>query len=257
MYDTLSDRSQYIYECTLKLLARFCRQQPFLSIVVYYIKKAQKFDGNENELTIKVPPGLTECFFQRAKAKTSLEVEYQVIDANFGDVNINQKHDINFQLFSPTGRELISDYKQSDAIHRYDVKEDGDYKLCFNNHHSHFSTKTVYFEVFVDSDSDDYNERWDDYDFLPELQYNDTIDQIKISIAKVHTDLSKIKHHQDQLKAIESRDRNLQEHNFTSVNRFSMIIIFVMVVVGAVQVIMVRSLFEEQSKLHKIFKMVS
>lgn len=65
-------------------------------------------------------------------------------------------------------------------LFRYEVKEDGDYQLCFNNHHSHFSTKTVYFEVFLDSDSDDYNEKWDDYDFLPELQYNDTIDQIKV-----------------------------------------------------------------------------
>lgn len=69
--------------------------------------------------------------------------------------------------------------------------------------------------------------------------------------------MNKIKHHQDQLKAIESRDRNLQEHNFTRVNQFSVLIIVVMIVVGAVQVIMVRSLFEEHSRLHKIFKMLS
>ncbi|GIY05774.1 transmembrane emp24 domain-containing protein 5 [Caerostris darwini] len=215
------------------------------------------YDGPENELTIHVSPGATECFYQKAKAEQSLEIEYQVIDANFGDVNINQELDINFQLFSPNGKELISDYKQSDANHKHDVKESGDFKLCFDNHHSHFSTKTVYFEVFVDSDSEDYDDKWDDYDLSPELLYNDTMDQIKISISKVREDLSKIKHHQDQLKAIESRDRNLQEHNFTSVNRFSMFIIFVVLVVGAIQIIMIRSLFEEQSKLHKIFKLLS
>lgn len=80
---------------------------------------------------------------------------------------------------------------------------------------------------------------------------------LQTSIAKVREDLNKIKHHQDQLKAIESRDRNLQEHNFTRVNQFSVLIIVVMIVVGAVQVIMVRSLFEEHSRLHKIFKMLS
>ncbi|GFY30450.1 transmembrane emp24 domain-containing protein 1 [Trichonephila clavipes] len=220
---------------------------------------AQRFpyDGPENELTINIIPGATECFYQKAKAEQVLELEYQVIDANFGDVNINQELDINFQLLSPSGKELISDFKQSDGNHRYDVKEDGDYKFCFDNQHSHFSTKTVYFEVFVDSDSDDYDDKWDNYDFSPELLYNDTMDQIKISLAKVRDDLDKIKHHQDQLKAIESRDRNLQEHNFTSVNRFSILIIVVMLIVGAVQVIMVRSLFEEHSKLHKIFKMLS
>ncbi|GBL89580.1 Transmembrane emp24 domain-containing protein 1 [Araneus ventricosus] len=215
------------------------------------------YDGPENELTIHVTPGSTECFYQKAKAQQTLEIEYQVIDANFGDVNINQELDINFQLFSPNGKELISDFKQSDANHRHEVKEDGDFKLCFDNHHSHFSTKTVYFEVFVDSDSDDYDEKWDDYDFSPELLYNDTMDQIKSSIAKVREDLNKIKHHQDQLKAIESRDRNLQEHNFTSVNRFSILIIIVMIVVGAIQIIMIRSLFEEHSKLHKVFKLLS
>ncbi|CAL1279705.1 unnamed protein product [Larinioides sclopetarius] len=181
----------------------------------------------------------------------------KVIDANFGDVNINQELDINFQLFSPSGKELISDFKQSDANHRHEVKEDGDFKLCFDNRHSHFSTKTVYFEVFVDSDSDDYDDKWDDYDFSPELLYNDTMDQIKSSIAKVREDLNTIKHHQDQLKAIESRDRNLQEHNFTSVNRFSILIIIVMILVGAIQIIMIRSLFEEHSKLHKVFKLLS
>ncbi|XP_035213420.1 transmembrane emp24 domain-containing protein 5-like [Stegodyphus dumicola] len=212
--------------------------------------------------TIKIGDELSEVvlsssFFQKAKSGSLVEIEYQVIDANFGDVEIHQELDINFQLFSPHGRELISDYKQSDATHRYDVKEDGDFKFCFDNRHSHFSKKTIYFEVYVDSDSEDYTDRWNDYDFSPELLYNDTVDQIKISIAKVKEDLSKIKHHQDQLKAIESRDRNLQEHNFTRVNQFSMLIIVVMIVVGTVQVFMVRSLFEEKSKLHKIFKLLS
>ncbi|KFM73125.1 Transmembrane emp24 domain-containing protein 1, partial [Stegodyphus mimosarum] len=137
------------------------------------------YDVAESELTITINPGAVECFFQKAKAGSSVEVEYQVIDANFGDVEIHQELDINFQLFSPHGRELISDYKQSDATHRYDVKEDGDFKFCFDNRHSHFSKKTVYFELFVDSNPEDYTDWWKDYDFSPELLYNDTVGQIK------------------------------------------------------------------------------
>lgn len=42
----------------------------------------------------------------------------QVIDASFGDVEIQQDLDINFNLFSPHGKELVIDFKKSDAVHR-------------------------------------------------------------------------------------------------------------------------------------------
>lgn len=63
---------------------------------------------------------------------------------------------------------------------RHEVKEDGDYKFCFDNSYSHFSKKTVYFEVYLDSDTDDYSDKWEDFSFSPELMYNDTMDQIKV-----------------------------------------------------------------------------
>ncbi|XP_054707857.1 transmembrane emp24 domain-containing protein 5-like [Uloborus diversus] len=237
-------------------MVRYLIYLTFISLSCASVKSQKyPYDGYENELTITVTPGGIECFFQKAKTGSTLELEYQVIDSSFGDVEIQQELHINFQLLSPTERELISDFKQSDATHRHDVKEEGDYKFCFDNRYSSFFKKTVYFEVYVDSE--DYDEKWDDIDFMPELLYNDTMDQLKISIAKLKEDLNKIKHHQDQLKAIESRDRNIQEHNFTRINQFSIFIIVVMVVVGAIQVVMVRSLFEEHSKLHKVFKMLS
>ncbi|CAL1279706.1 unnamed protein product [Larinioides sclopetarius] len=95
-----------IHLCCLSLLMLCAGEQKY------------PYDGPENEITIHVTPGSTECFYQKAKAQQTLEIEYQVIDANFGDVNINQELDINFQLFSPSGKELISDFKQSDANHR-------------------------------------------------------------------------------------------------------------------------------------------
>ncbi|XP_015930186.1 transmembrane emp24 domain-containing protein 5 [Parasteatoda tepidariorum] len=238
------------------------KMELFVKIVCYVlflpliIAQKKSFDGVESEMTINVRPGFVDCFYQRAKPQDILEIEYQVIDSIFSDMNVNQELDINFQLFSPQGKELISDYKKSDANHRHEVKEAGDYKFCFDNRHSLLSVKTVYFDVYIDNESAD-DDQWDDYDFSPELLYNDTMDQIKISIAKVKEYLNEVKHHQDQLKAIESRDRNLQEHNFTRVNHFSILIIIVMMVVGAVQVVLVRSLFEENSKLHKFFKSLS
>ncbi|XP_076341542.1 transmembrane emp24 domain-containing protein 1-like [Tachypleus tridentatus] len=213
-------------------------------------------ENNESELSITVGPGKTECFYQYAKEDDVIEIEYQVLDATFGDIEIRRELNINFFLRSPTNREIISDYMKADAVHRHEVKERGDYKICFDNTNSRFSTKSVYFEIFVDSEEED---RWDNLDVVypPELIYNDTIEDIKNCMDKVRDNLIKVKHFQDQMRATEARDRNIQEHNFSQVNTFSIIIVSVMLIVGAVQVLMVRSLFEEKSKLHKIFKLLS
>lgn len=76
------------------------------------------------------------------------------------------------------------------------------------------------------------------------------------TMKKVHENLNQVKHYQDQMRAHEARDRNIQEHNFIRVNQFSLLFIVVMLGVGAVQVIMVRSLFEERSRLHKLFRLL-
>lgn len=233
----------------------------FFVLNVNYLRKVRSdsiFDQAETELTMTIKPRTTECFYQYAKRGEVLEIEFQVVDSSFGDVEINNEMTISFYLYSPQGRQLIADYQKPDALHRYEVKDDGDYKFCFDNEFSHFSTKSVYFEVYVDSDSDDI--RWDDVkmDFPTELSaYSDIIEQIKESMNKVRDNLNKVKHYQDQRRAIEARDRSVQEHNFTRVNFFSILAIIVMLSVGAIQVLTLRSLFEEKSKLHKIFKLLS
>ncbi len=63
-----------------------------------------------------------------------------------------------------------------------------------------------------------------------------------------------IRHFQDERQAIERRDRNIAENNFTYVNRFSMCSIIVMIAAGAMQVVVIRSLFEEKSVFKKVLK---
>ncbi|KAH8034966.1 hypothetical protein HPB51_003807 [Rhipicephalus microplus] len=188
------------------------------------------FEDAETELTVTLRAGGIECFHQPAKVGQVLEVEYQVLDANFGNMEVQQNMDINFVLKSPTGEELIKEQSRTEAIHRHEVKELGDHTMCFDNSMSTVSSKTVYFEVYVDKTGGGSQEEdeWDggDIPYSPELVYNDTYKDIK-------------------------------EHNFTRVNQFSMLVIVVMLVVGAVQVIMVRSLFEERSRLRKIFQYLS
>lgn len=53
---------------------------------------------------------------------------------------------------------------------------------------------------------------------------------------------------QNVLRAIESRDRSIQENNFERVNMWSGIQIFVMISVALTHVLMIRGLFSDHSK---------
>lgn len=69
------------------------------------------------------------------------------------------------------------------------------------------------------------------------------------TINSVKARLGKSVQIQTLLRAFEARDRNLQESNFDRVNLWSVVNLTLMVLVSAVQVYLVRSLFEDKRKV--------
>ncbi|EEZ98577.1 transmembrane emp24 domain-containing protein 5 [Tribolium castaneum] len=204
----------------------------------------------EREMTVNIEARREDCFFQSAKAGDTIDFEYQVIDGGHGDL------DITFHLVDPTGRILVADYKKTENNHRVDAGMNGDYKFCFDNSFSSYNTKTVFFEMIVEGDD---NSEWDDENIdmqglRAEDVYEMKVQDIQQVITNVRNHLNKVRHIQDLLKSIEARDRNVVEENFFKVNTFSMVQICTMLVVGCIQVVMVRSLFDDNSKVHKIWK---
>lgn len=63
-------------------------------------------------------------------------------------------------------------------------------------------------------------------------------------IANLHYNLNKVKHDLDIRRSLEARDRNLAEENNFRVGTWSMVQIALMLIVGSIQVFMLRSLFE-------------
>ncbi|XP_046406127.1 transmembrane emp24 domain-containing protein 5-like [Ischnura elegans] len=203
----------------------------------------------EREMTVNIEAGRKECFFQNLKIGQVLDLEYQVIDGGQGEI------DISFQLYSPNDRNIITEYKKPESSHRYTVEEDGDHQLCFDNTISRFNSKTVFFELIIDSDAD----AWD-FDFnsdnlpSPEDVYETQILALQETMQRVRAHLTKIRHLQDQQRAFEARDRNIAESNFTRVNLWSFAQILVMIFVGIMQVVMLKSLFDNTSHVHKLFR---
>lgn len=102
----------------------------------------------QRELTVRIEPGAIECFYERSQKNQVIDFEYQVIDGGHGDL------DISFELQNPNGHPMVTEYKKSDNIHRFDVLVDGDYRYCFDNSFSSFNTKTVFFELIIEWDGE-------------------------------------------------------------------------------------------------------
>ncbi|XP_075895399.1 transmembrane emp24 domain-containing protein 5 [Nelusetta ayraudi] len=193
----------------------------------------------DSDFTFTLSPGRKECFFQTMRKDASLEIEYQVLDGAGLDVD--------FFISSPSGQVLYSDYRKSDGVHTVETEE-GDYMFCFDNTFSAVSEKIIFFELILDNMEDNEEpDEWKEY-----VHGTDSLDMkledIMDTINNVKSRLGKSVQIQTLLRAFEARDRNLQESNFDRVNFWSVVNLMVMTVVSAVQVFLVRSLFDDKRK---------
>ncbi|KAL6107492.1 tmed5 [Pungitius sinensis] len=195
----------------------------------------------DSDFTFTLAAGRRECFFQTMKSDASLEIEYQILDGSGLDVD--------FVITSPSGQVVFSDYHKSDGVHTVVDTEDGDYMFCFDNTFSAVSEKLVFFELILDNmEQEEEVEDWKEY-----VQGTDVLDMkledIMDTINNVKARLGKSVHIQTMLRAFEARDRNIQESNFDRVNFWSVVNVVVMTMISALQVYLVRSLFEDKRKI--------
>lgn len=203
--------------------------------------------GIDKEMTIIVDAGQVSCFFETAKQGQLMDLDYSVIDGGHGDL------DISFTLAEGNGKIIFNDYKRSENIHRIDVKSDQIFRFCFDNSFSTFNRKTVFFELIIEAQGDENANSFDYEGLNPEEVYDVQVQDIYDSVIKVKGFLQKAKQYQDILSTYEARDRNIAEQNFHRVNIWSFVQIFLMVAVGTLQVFMVRSLFDTDSKANRIW----
>ncbi|NWW43867.1 TMED5 protein, partial [Pedionomus torquatus] len=211
----------------------------------------------DSDFTFTLPAGRKECFYQPMRKEASLELD----DANgipltggvflllfVSQVLDGAGLDVDFHLLSPKGETLVFDERKSDGVHTVET-EDGDYMFCFDNTFSTISEKVIFFELILDNMGEDGQDQEDWKKYVTGTDLLDMkLEDILESINSVKARLSKSVQIQTLLRAFEARDRNIQESNFDRVNFWSMVNLGVMVVVSAVQVYMLKSLFEDKRK---------
>jgi len=206
-------------------------------------------------MTIEVAAGKQECFFEPVQQDHTLNVEWQVIDGGDGEFS---ELDLNFRVMHPRGHPLVAEFKKPDGTFNQKIQDPGDYKICFDNTFSIVSSKMVYFEVINENEDVDYDDIADifgDDNAVTESEiYEIKVSDIEQKLKKIKEDIGKARHMQDQIRVTDMKDRSIMEHNFERVNFMSTAYLILMVAAGFLQVYLMRSLFDEKSKIHGVWK---
>jgi hypothetical protein len=171
--------------------------------------------------------------------------------------------DISIWISTPTNRVIAHHQRKVTGQPKFRTDEYGDYRICFDNSFSRFASKQIHFYIgthnnpnFFDPlfnvDPNQNNPLKLDRDQLGEL--DDKIDNFMDTFTRVHDRLEKAKTHIEAFKAYELIDREVMEQNFVRINYFSVISIVLMLIVGAIQTFMIRSLFEDRSIIGKALR---
>lgn len=214
------------------------------------------------DFRIAIAPGRVDCFYEEAKRDHTLEVSFTVIEINsrFQWLSPSGKSDltIDFSVTSPENAIVAVERRRTEGTHAIPVPRDGTYKICLDNSFSTVSTKLVNLEVYLFSDTDE--DRWkvvqEAYTFAPEMKYQESMESIKSSMSRVRDNLIKVVHSQNERRAIENRDRSIAELNFEFINRYSVVSIFVFIIVAFTQLFTIRCLFEDKNFVRDMIRKV-
>ncbi|RWS23054.1 hypothetical protein B4U80_05659 [Leptotrombidium deliense] len=166
--------------------------------MVHALPNRNPFSGEMEDLEFRVHVDAhrVECFHQTVRKGHNLEVNYRVIEmsprwqwlyvpSNVRDLTID------FIIRDTRSKVVTQEIDKQEGSHVHEVKEDGEYTICFDNSRSAVATKSVSVEVYVYSPEDD--DRWgyfdEDFTFPPDVQYEDSIETIKVSSSQLQSPL--------------------------------------------------------------------
>ena len=135
------------------------------------------------------------------------------------------------------------------------MQESGDYKVCFDNKFSYVSAKTVYFELVTETEEQPVGQDFrSEEEALEAEHFEMQVQEITGKLLRIRKEMVKARHLQDQIRVTDTRDRSLAEHNYERVNTFSLACLTIMLLAGLTQVFLLRSLFDDKSRINQLWK---
>lgn len=216
------------------------------------------------DLSFLVDPGSRTCFFEKGKAGQMIEVYYQVLNGQHGDL------DISLDVIDPIGNKIVSDYKKSENSVIKDLVLDGDYAVCLDNTFSVMNSKLVFIYVMIEDDQSetvseaetkvsvieggDGNKakqvealHWTGTDDT-DGPYYIPVEVIANSMSRTLKHVVRARHMLDLYAASKSRDSYIVKESTFIVDLWSGMQIGCMCVIGLMQVYMIKNLFISHKK---------
>lgn len=190
----------------------------------------------ESALTFTVPARKEQCFYEEVKEGHEIEVDFQVVDG--GDL------DIDFAAYDTKSKRVAKNVKESYGSHSIPVKEDGVFKFCFSNKMSTVTSKTVFMDVYVDDGNYD-NLSGQDTSLNEEDAVAKNIKTLDKQVDSIKSNLFKAQVQFQLMKAQRNKDMKIQSSNIERVDKWSMVQCVFMVLMGTVQVYLLKQLFKE------------
>jgi len=187
---------------------------------------------SEDGVSFIVGKGRRDCFYKDIQGGNNMDFDLQVIAG--GNMEITT------MITSPSGKQLFHSERTPGVEEEIELEEKGAHEICFDNRFDRFYDKTVYFDLGID----DYN----DEEFmkrghtLPKDEYED-VEKLRSSLNTIREQFSKMQAQQAHLVNKYKRHEYIQETNLWRVTYFSIGSSCTMLVVGVLQVVMIRNLF--------------
>ena len=204
-----------------------------------------------SQLTIIVASRATECFYQHLVSNITINANFHVLS--------REESETKFWITSEN-KIIAKDSQRLFSKLEFKTVTNGNYDFCIENL-SRMTEKRVYFSLYT-------NDVFED-PFFPRQSFNMNIEKLTLdqlgemankidgfrhTFSKLSLDFENIQRLQDQFKNYELIDRTFMENNFERVNFWSVLNIVLLVSVGFIQVYMIRSLFEDRSKIGKVLR---
>lgn len=203
--------------------------------LVVFVSVFIAFCCNRNlaeELTFELPDNEKMCFHEIIEENTKCILEYQVITGG--------NYDVDVELFSPGGVSLYKEVKRQYDSHSWTADKKGEYKFCFSNEFSTFTHKLVYFD-FRAGEEDALKEAFAD---LP--SQHRALTQMESSSKIVHENLKSIIDYQTHHRLREAQGEEFAELLNERVHIWSAGQALIILLVGAGQILILRSFFTDK-----------
>jgi len=234
----------------LSMLAFCCAIEASNPDVEEAFEEDEDEDSIQRQYVINVANKAEDCYFiPDVKINHVLNFHFVVTSAG----RSGQQLDISTKIRAPSGKLVVySNRKVEDQLLGYEIQEQGDYEICFNNRYSMLEHKRIFWQFEIEGAFDVAKAEEKLLNATMEF-YNEASNQVQKVVRKVRSSIARARHQQWWLSTMGQKHQARLEAVQGMIDRWSLGHIFLLVAVGVVQLVVLRRLFESKptSTSHK------